>query len=128
MSRPRVVHEADVERVAWSDPVRGEVGFRTLVGAGGEPGDFTAGVAELEPGGWLGRHRHEPAELYHVLGGEGTLVVDGEEHLVVAGTTVSIPGEREHGIRNTGAVPLRFFYVFAVSSFDEIEYQFSDGE
>jgi len=125
MSEPLVVHESDVEREDWSDPVRGEVGFRTLLGAAGGCGDFTAGVASLEPGGWLGLHRHDPPELYYLVGGEGTVVVDGEEHEVTAGTAVSVPGGSEHGIRNTGTVPLRFFYVFAVGSFEEVEYRFT---
>jgi mannose-6-phosphate isomerase-like protein (cupin superfamily) len=125
MGDPRVVNEADVARESWMDPVRGEVGFRTLVGGDGGPGDFTAGVADLEPGGWLGHHRHEPAELYYVLSGDGVVVVDGEEHAVAAGTAVSIPGDSEHGIRNSGPAPLRFFYVFAVGSFEEVEYRFT---
>lgn len=119
------MHEADVPPESWSDPVRGEVAFRTLVGAAGEKGDFTAGVAELEPGSWLGRHRHDPAELYFVLRGEGVLVVDGVEHPVSGGTAASIPGGAEHGIRNSGAATLRIFYAFAVGSFDEVEYEFS---
>ena len=125
MVEPQVVDEADVEPERWSDPVRGEVGFRTLLGAAGDDGDFTAGVAHLEGGGWLGHHRHDPAELYFVLSGAGAVMIDGEEQAVVAGTAVCIPGGREHGIRNTGTAPLRFFYAFAVGSFDEVEYRFT---
>ena len=126
MSGPLVIHESDVDPVHWSDPVRGEVGFRTVFGAPGTTNpDFTAGVTELGPEGWLGHHRHDPAELYYVVDGSGTLTVDGAEHAVRAGTAVYVPGGAEHGIRNTGAGPLRFFYAFAVGSFDEIEYRFS---
>lgn len=125
MSDPLVVREDDVELETWSDAVRGEVGFRTLFGVPGRTTDFTAGVTELEPGGWLGHHRHEPAEVYYVLDGEGLVRLDGEDHRVTAGTAVFIPGDSEHGIRNTGADRLRFFYAFAVGSFEEIEYRFT---
>ena len=121
-----VINESDVERETWSDSVRGEVSFRTIFGA--QPTttpEFTAGVTELAPGAVLRHHRHKPAELYYVLEGEGTLAIDGEEHAVLAGTAAYIPGNSEHGIRNTGAAPLRFFYTFAVASFDQIDYHFT---
>jgi len=119
------VNESNVGVDTWSDAVRGEVAFRTIFGADPTTPEFTAGVTDLAPGGWLGHHRHEPAELYYVLQGEGILAVGGEEHAVNAGTAVYIPGNSEHGIRNTGSGHLRFFYAFAVGSFDRIEYRFS---
>jgi mannose-6-phosphate isomerase-like protein (cupin superfamily) len=60
-----------------------------------------------------------------VLSGEGALRIDGREHRVQAGSAVYIPGGSEHAIRNTGRDRLRFFYVFAVGSFEEIEYRFT---
>jgi quercetin dioxygenase-like cupin family protein len=123
-----VVGEDDVEPDAWSDPIRGEVGFRTLFGGALRTTDFTAGVTELEVGGWLGHHRHAPSEIYYVLGGEGTLSIDGRDHQVRVGTAAYIPGNSEHAIRNTGNDELRFFYVFAVGSFEEIEYCFTAAQ
>jgi len=128
MSEPIVVHEQDVERTTWSDPVRGEVGFRTIVGGAIAPGELTAGLADLEAGGWLGHHRHEPAEIYYVLQGSGTLSIDGRDHVVGAGSAAYIPGGAEHAIRNTGEGPLRFFYAFAVGSADQIEYRFTAAD
>jgi mannose-6-phosphate isomerase-like protein (cupin superfamily) len=125
VSKPLVISEADVERETWSDPVRGKVGFRTIFGGATTTGDFTAGVTDLEVGGWLGHHRHEPSEIYYVLDGAGTLTIGEEDHAVSAGTAAYIPGNSEHGIRNTGDGPLRFFYAFAVGSFEDIEYRFT---
>ena len=121
-----IVSEAATPWERWADPVRGEVGFRTLVGDGtGTTDSLTAGVTEMEPGGWLGLHRHAPAEIYYVLEGHGAMRLGEAEHAVAAGSTVFIPGDVEHGIRNTGAAPLRFFYVFPVGAFTDIEYRFS---
>jgi quercetin dioxygenase-like cupin family protein len=128
MSEPLVISAADVEPESWSDPVRGEVGFRTIFGGATTETDFTAGVSELEPGGWLGHHRHEPAEIYYVLRGEGVLTIDGEDHPVSAGSAAHIPGNSEHAVRNTGDGPLRVFYAFAVGSFDQIDYHFTAQE
>lgn len=127
MSNAVVVNEDAVERATWSDPIRGEVGFRTLFGGALRTTDFTAGVTELEVGGWLGHHRHEPSEIYYVLSGEGVLSVDGQEHPVRAGTAAFIPSNSEHAIRNATNDRLRFFYVFAVDSFEQIEYRFTAG-
>jgi quercetin dioxygenase-like cupin family protein len=124
--RPTTVRESDVQLERWSEDVRGHVGFRTLFGDGETPtSSLTVGVTEMRQGDWLGLHRHSPAEVYYVLDGEGVVTVDGDERTVVAGTAVFIPGDAEHGIRNTGRGLLRFLYAFAVSSFDDVEYRWS---
>ena len=76
----------------------------------------------------MGHHRHEPAEIYYVLTGEGVVTIDGEDHAVSAGSAVHIPGNSEHAIRDTGNGPLRLFYAFAVGSLDQIEYHFTGEE
>jgi mannose-6-phosphate isomerase-like protein (cupin superfamily) len=124
-NRALVLEESDVPLERWSDPVRGEVGFRTLFGDGATTDSLTAGVTELEPGGWLGHHRHRPAEVYYVVHGTGIVVLGEDERVVGAGSAVFIPGNLEHGIRNTGDTQLRFFYAFAVGSFAEVDYCFS---
>jgi len=125
MNEALVLNDSDVPLERWSDPVRGEVGFRTILGGATTRADFTVGVTELEPGGWLGSHRHEPAEVYHVLKGTGIVSIAGDDRPVQAGAVVFIPGNTVHGIRNTGSEPLHFFYAFAVASADEIEYRFT---
>jgi quercetin dioxygenase-like cupin family protein len=126
MSSPRVVHDSDVPPEAWADPVRGEVGFRTLFGEGDRATDaLTLGTTELPPGGWLGLHRHAPAEVYYVLQGEAVVTLEGVEHHVTAGSAVFIPGSAEHGIRNVGDSVVRFVYVFPVGSFADVVYEFT---
>jgi len=109
----------------WDDPVRGRLAWRTLFGGGSRTDALTAGVAELAPGDWLGLHRHTPAEIYFVLEGSGIVTLAGREHALSAGSAVFIPGDAEHGIRNSGTSTLRFLYAFPVGSFAEIEYGFS---
>lgn len=122
-----MVPEESVPLEEWSDD-RGEIAFRTVVGDGERPTDsLTAGVAVLQPGGWLGHHRHDPAEVYHVLEGRATVVLDGVAHEVGPGDTVFVPGGSEHGVRNTGHARLRVFYTLAVDAFTDVEYRFSDG-
>ena len=128
MSEPLVVDLQDLSREGWDDPVKGRIGWRTLFSGDTTPTEaLTAGVAEVEPGGWLGLHRHTPAEIYFVLEGQGVVTLDGVEREVHAGSAVFIPGDCAHGIRNPHPRPLRLLYVFAVDSFAEVEYRFSEA-
>lgn len=123
---PLVIETDAQNRDGWDDPVMGRIGWRTLFSADRTPtAALTAGVAELEPGGWLGLHRHTPAEIYYVLEGRGILTVDGVEHELSAGSAVFIPGDSEHGIRHDGDRLLRFLYAFPVDAFGDVEYRFS---
>jgi len=67
--------------------------------------------AELPPGASIGRHRHaeDEEELYLVLEGEGAMWRDGEQFAVRGGDLVRNRAGGEHGLRNTGASPLKLF-------------------
>ena len=123
---PLLIDERDVAPDGWNDPLRGRLHWRTLFSQGLTPTEaITCGVAELAPGDRLERHRHAPPEVYYVVAGEGIVFLDGKEFALKPGAAVFIPGMAEHGVRQTGAATLRFFYVFAVDSFDRVEYLFS---
>ena len=107
--------------------MRGGVSFRELFSADRTPTSaLYTGLTDLSRGGRLGLHRHEQAEVYHLVEGSGVVVLDGVEHPVTAGSAVFVPGNAEHGIRNTGEGPLRFVYAFATDSVDDVVYRFSD--
>lgn len=123
-SQPVIIPESSYEG-GWNDDLHGRVQWRTLFSAERTPTEaLTAGVAEILPGHELKVHRHTPPELYYLLAGEGIVTIDGVEYPVSADTSVFIPGNAAHGLRNTGQSTLRFFYAFAVNSFDEVEYIF----
>lgn len=46
--------------------------------------------------------------MYVIVHGEGTILLDGDEARVVAGSAVCIPPGATHAIRNTGSVPLEY--------------------
>lgn len=120
-----VLHEADRAVDGWDDE-RGRVSWRTLFSGDSTPTQrMVTGVADLPEGGFLALHRHAEAETYYVLSGNGVVVLQGAECEVGPGSTVFIPGDGEHGIRNTGAGVLRFFYALAADSFADVEYRFS---
>jgi quercetin dioxygenase-like cupin family protein len=114
-----------VDPETWDDAVRGCLSFHTLFSREEtSTQDLTAGIAELASGGRLAEHRHHPSEVYYVLEGRGVLALDGEDQVVSAGTSVFIPGDVPHGIRNDGPGRLRFFYVLAAHGMADVDYQF----
>ena len=125
--QPQVRQLRDVTPEVWHDPVRGDVSFRVLFSADRtSTSSLYTGFTELPPAGWLGRHRHAQDEVYYVVEGSGVVALDGAEHPVSAGSAVFIPGNAEHGVRNTGDGPLRFVYAFAADSIDDVVYRFCD--
>ena len=110
---------------SWDDPTRGRIDFRTVFSSEETATSrLTAGVAELAPGGRLNVHRHPPAEVYHVLEGQGIVTLDGVEHPVVPGSAVFIPGNAWHGIRTTRTSNLRLYYVLQADGMGDVEYDF----
>ena len=77
-------------------------------------GEFTAVIAEVAPGGQVGRHMHPVPLFVYIL--EGTLTIDMEAH----GTHVFKAGQgfaeivhSWHNGRNLEDKPARFLIVFA---------------
>ena len=61
--QPLVISDSDVARDSWDDATQGVLGFRTLLSAGTTATRaLTAGIADLNAGGWLGLHNHAPAQ------------------------------------------------------------------
>jgi quercetin dioxygenase-like cupin family protein len=87
---------------------------------------MTFGLAEFPPGTVLPLHRHEPAEIYHVLSGEGVTEIDGEPHRLRPGVSLFIPSNARHRTTNTGSETLRLLFVFPTSRFEEVVYHFDE--
>ena len=125
---PCIAADCGVASEGWSEPGgRGVIGWQTLISAGMTPtAGLTAGIATLDPGGFLAPHRHAPDEIYFVVEGEAVATIDGIDRPIVKGDCAFIPGMAEHGLRNVSAMPMRFLYVFPVDGFDDVTYLFSD--
>ena len=126
---PVVIQEDECESVGWDDSLNGNVHWRTLLSADRTSSHtMTCGVTEIGPGhpDKILLHSHAQVEVYYFLSGTGVVHIDGEEYAAKAGTTVFIPGNARHGVRNTGEDALRLFYVFAVDSFSDVKYVFQE--
>ena len=73
---------------------------------------FESGLQEVAPGSFVREHAHDPhEELILVMEGEGVAVIDDAEHPMRPGTTLYLAPNHKHTFTNTGAGPLRFFWV-----------------
>ena len=126
-----VARERDREWETWPTDevaIRGRVDWKTLFSRGITPTEaLTMGIARIAPGEELTEHRHAAPEIYLVLEGIATVTVAGRVHRLEAGAAIFIPGDALHRCRNEEEQELRFAYVFAVDSFESVEYVFGDG-
>ncbi|MEU5775153.1 XRE family transcriptional regulator [Streptomyces venezuelae] len=86
-----------------------ETGSSTTLVVGAEArGPFELWSWRLMPGEGSDSDAHPPGtiELLHVTRGELTLVVDGTEHTVPAGTGATFEANAPHGYHNKGAEPV----------------------
>lgn len=72
-------------------------------------------IAEIvvPPGVEVSPHHHMMEEVYHVLEGEGVVMVEDELTVVKAGDSVVIRPHEWHNVRNEGEIPLRMYVTCA---------------
>ncbi|KAJ5585120.1 uncharacterized protein N7459_004920 [Penicillium hispanicum] len=115
---------------SFSDSAHGDVTWHTLFSQPDTPtSSLVAGIASCPARtGHLCAHRHEQAEIYHIIDGVGEVTIDGDVTRLEKGATMYIPSNAEHGIVNTGSGELRWLYVFATSAFTDVVYRFTGIE
>jgi mannose-6-phosphate isomerase-like protein (cupin superfamily) len=86
--------------------------------AGPETGLSCLGLAhaEVDVGKTLPAHFHRKmSEIYHVLSGSGTMILNGHPTKVCAGITISLPPGTVHSLINTGTKPIRLIVATSPS-------------
>jgi len=115
---------------SWDDPAvaaRSKVRWKLIFSGRRTPTEaLSFGLAEFPPGAVLPLHHHAPAEIYHVLEGEGLTEIEGVPHRLRAGVSLFIPANARHRTTNSGTGPLRFLFVFPTDSFEEITYHLDE--
>ena len=91
--------QAQIKRVIEQDAV----GTKRIAGLG---------FIEVPPGGVFPPHTHpEREEVYYVLAGSGSILVDDEVIQAEEGLTFYVSGETRHGMKNLGSEHLLVLYV-----------------
>ena len=148
---PQLIHTNELSpsnAESWPDDGRGKFWWHTLLSSPKtDTNSLTMGILTCPANqGYLALHRHEQAEVYYILDGKGRMHVAEKVYEVSKGDMIYVPSNAEHGIWNVSGninesvegggkesrgksqnegEDLRFLYVFAADSFDEIKYRFS---
>jgi len=66
-----------------------------------EAANFVMGHVTIYPGGSVPLHSHQQEEVYYIVGGEGSIVVDEEIRNVRTGDCVYLTPNSSHLLKNT---------------------------
>ena len=80
---------------------------------------FGVNLVDLAPGEQIPEHdetKRDQEELFYIVGGSPTLVVDGEDHRARAGTFARLDPEHARTVRNDGEGPATVLIVSAPRS------------
>lgn len=74
---------------------------------------LSATLVTIKPGGELLPHTHEVLEVFYIIEGEGSALVNGERKEAAGGSIIVAPPGSEHGLINTGEKDLTLYAVFS---------------
>jgi uncharacterized cupin superfamily protein len=104
-----LAHQDDCETAGDWQLVR-----RTL-----ELGAFGINMVEVGPGAQIPEHDEidrDQEEVFYILGGNPTLIIDGEDHSAPAGTFARLDPAHRRTVRNDGEEPARVLIISAPRS------------
>jgi uncharacterized cupin superfamily protein len=112
-----IAHRSELEQAGKWALVRRTLGCRA----------FGVNMVEIEPGDSIPEHdetRRDQEELFFVVSGSATIVIDGEDHPAPAGTFVRLDPERRRTVRGAGAGPCWVLIVSAptTSGYEPMEW------
>lgn len=78
-----------------------------------ENGRLSASYLNIMPGGELVPHTHEVLEVFYIISGSGSVLVNGERQKATAGSVIIAPAGSEHGLKNDGSEIIELYAVFS---------------
>ena len=93
-----IAHRDELERTGGWSLVRRTLGCTS----------FGINLVEIEPGGQIPEHDEtdrDQEEVFFVVDGDTTMVIDGEDHPAPAGTFARLDPRRRRTVRNSGRKP-----------------------
>jgi len=68
-------------------------------------------VIEVEPNGYTPKHSHPWPHINYIIEGNGSLMIDGVENPVEAGSYAYVPQDLIHQFRNVGKTTFKFICI-----------------
>ena len=104
-------HESQVIGTVVDHPQVKDAVMKVLVSPEEGWEDNVLRVFELKPGGHTPRHSHEWPHINYIIEGEGTLLLNGVENPIKAGSYAYVPSGELHQFRNVGDTTFRFICI-----------------
>jgi len=92
-----------------------KVEMAVMVGREHGAPNFALRQFNVAPGGCTPRHSHDYEHEVVILGGSGTVLMEGERRPIRSGDVLYVPAEREHQFRASADEGLRFLCLVPVS-------------
>jgi quercetin dioxygenase-like cupin family protein len=106
-----VAHENEIFATAINHPQVKNAGMKVLVGPPQGWSDHVMRIVELDADGYSPAHAHPWPHINYMLEGRGTLLVDGREYPVEAGSYAYVPADCHHQFKNSGTGKFRFICI-----------------
>lgn len=105
----------DSRDMAYEPYSKGVADIKRVLRQKSEEGRFEGfGFIRLPSKGIFPKHVHpEREEIYYILSGSGTLMIEDEELTVSEGKVIRISGDVSHGLSNSTDEPFEVLYVTA---------------
>lgn len=78
-----------------------------------ENGRLFASYLKIMPGGEIVPHTHEVLEVFYIMSGSGSALVNGERQKATVGSILIAPAGIEHGLKNDGSEIIELYAVFS---------------
>lgn len=78
-----------------------------------ENGRLSAHYLHIMPGGEIVPHTHDVLEVFYVLSGSGSALINGEHQRATAGSVIVANIGSEHGLKNDGTEIIELYAVFS---------------
>lgn len=78
-----------------------------------ENGRLSAHYLHIMPGGEIVPHTHEVLEVFYLISGSGSALVNSERQRASAGSVIIAPAGSEHGLKNDGNEIIELYAVFS---------------
>lgn len=86
-----------------------------MVGRGDGAPNFSMRQFEVAAGGHTPRHSHDYEHEVYILGGSGTVLLNGREQPVRTGDALYVPADSEHQFQASGGEALKFLCFVPVT-------------
>ncbi len=102
----KIVKYTDIDPVEFNNEIAMGIKARVLIGKNDGAENFCMRIFKIAENGYTPRHTHEWEHEMFIQSGTGKVLDGNEWRPVTSGTSVFIPGNVEHQIKNSGTEPL----------------------